>query len=295
LPEGSALDLRNITQSDGVLVTPGYFETMRVPVVRGRGFTEADGIGSQLVVVLNETAARLMWPGEDALGKRLTSANPLGPTTVIGLAGDVRIGGPSEAPPPTFYVPLAQMNAEGWGWTPSLYVAVRTAADPATLGSAVRRVIAAIDPAIPLFSTMTMEERMAGTMETARFNTLLLAILGGLGLLLSALGVYGVVSYFATQRTSEIGIRLALGATPYDVQRLVVGQAVGPVAAGVAAGTVAAFFAARVFASQLVNVQATDPLTFGAVAAGLFTVAMLAALVPARRAARLDPTRALAE
>ena len=295
LPEGRALELRNVTQSDGVVVTPGYFETMRVPVVRGRGFTDADRMGSQLVVILNQTAAQLMWPGEDALGKRLTSANPLGPTTVIGLAGDVRIGGPSEPAPPTFYVPLAQMNAEGWGWTPSLYVAVRTVADPATLGPAVRRVIATIDPAIPLFSTLTMEERMAGSIETARFNTLLLAMLGGVGLLLSAVGVYGVVSYFATQRTSEIGIRLALGATPHDVQRLVVGQAIGPVGAGVLAGTVAAFFAARLLASQLVNVRATDPLTFGAVAGGLFTVALLAALVPARRAARLDPTRALAE
>jgi ABC-type antimicrobial peptide transport system permease subunit len=187
------------------------------------------------------------------------------------------------------------MNAEGWGWTPSLYVAVRTVADPATLAPVVRRVIATIHPAVPLFSTLTMEERMAGTIEAARFNTLLLAMLGGVGLLLSAVGVYGVVSYFAAQRTSEIGIRLALGATPRDVQRLVVGQAIGPVAAGVAAGTVAAFFAARLLASQLVNMQSTDPLTFGAVAGGLFTVALLAALLPARRAARLDPTRALAE
>jgi predicted permease len=295
LPEGRALELRNVTQSDGVIVTPGYFETMRVPVVRGRSFTDTDRIGSQLVVILNQRAAQLMWPGEDALGKRLTSANPLGPTTVIGLAGDVRIGGPSKPAPPTFYVPLTQMNAEGWSWMPSLYVAVRTVADPATLGPAVRRVIATIDPAIPLFSTLTMEERMAGTIETARFNTLLLAMLGGVGLLLSAVGVYGVISYFATQRTSEIGIRLALGATPHDVQRLVVSQAIRPVAAGVVAGTVAAFFAARLLASQLVNVQPADPLTFGAVAGGLFTVALLAALLPARRAARLDPTRALAE
>jgi putative ABC transport system permease protein len=295
LPEGRALELRNLTQSDGVIVTPGYFETMRVPVVRGRGFTEADRAGSQLVVILNQTAAERMWPGEDALGKRLTSANPLGPTTVIGLAGDVRSGGPSEPAPPTFYVPLAQMNAEGWAWTPSLYLAVRTAADPATLGPGVRRVIAAIDPGIPLYSTLTMEERMAGTIETARFNTLLLALLGGVGLLLSMLGVYGVVSYFTAQRTSEIGLRLALGATPHDVQRLIVGQALGPVVAGVLTGSVLAIFAARLLASQLVNVQATDPLTFAGVAVGLLTVGLFAALVPARRAARLDPTRALTQ
>ena len=134
---------------------------------------------------------------------------------------------------------------------------------------------------------------MAGTMETARFNMVLLAMLGGTGLLLAAVGIYGVIAYFASQRTSEIGIRLALGATRADVVRMVIRQAAVPVIAGIAAGAVGAVFAASAIASQLVNVGTTDPLTFAAVAAVLLIVALLAAFVPARRAAALDPTRAL--
>jgi putative ABC transport system permease protein len=293
LPEGMALELRNVTQTDGVLITPAYFPAMGVPIVRGRAFTDADRAGSPLVVILNRTAAERMWPGQDAIGKRLTSANPLGPTTVIGIAGDVRVGGPSEPAPPTFYVPLAQMNEEGWGWTPSLYIVAKTDRDPAALGRTIRQIVASVDPAIPLFDTLTMEQRMAGTIETARFNTMLLTILGGVGLLLAGVGIYGVISYFATERTSEIGIRLALGATRQDVVRLVVRQAAMPVLAGVAGGGAGAVFASRLLASQLVNVQTTDPITFAAVAASLIVVALLAALIPARRAARLDPTRAL--
>lgn len=293
LPEGRALDLANITQSDGVIVSPAYFSTLQLPIVAGRAFTAADRAGAQLVVILNRTAAQRMWPGEDALGKRLTSANPLGPTTVVGIAGDVRAGGPSEPAPPMFYVPLAQMNEEAWAWTPSLFLVARTNRDPSAIGSEVRRAVAAVDPGIPLYNTQTMQERMAGTLETARFNTMLLTMLGAVGLLLAGVGIYGVVGYFTTQRTSEIGIRLALGATRADVIRLVVRQAAAPVLAGVVVGAVGAVFASSVIATQLVNVQPTDPLTFGAVAAGLVLVALMAALIPARRAASIDPTRAL--
>jgi predicted permease len=293
LPEGRALELSNVTQTDGVLVSAAYFRTMGVPIVQGRPFTDDDRMNAPLVVILNETAARQMWPGENAIGKRLTSANPLGLTTVVGIAGDVRVGGPSEPAPPTFYVPMAQMNEEAWGWSPTVFITARTEGDPASIGPAVRRVVTTIDPGIPLYDTRTMEERMASTIETARFNTMLLTILGGVGLLLAAVGIYGVINYFATERTSEIGIRLALGATRANVVRLVVRQAAIPVLAGVVAGAVGAVFASRALATQLVNVQTTDPLTFGAVAAALLVIALLAALIPARRAASLDPTRAL--
>ncbi|HVL67491.1 MAG TPA: ABC transporter permease [Vicinamibacterales bacterium] len=294
LPEGRAVDLKNITQTDGVMVSTGYFETLGLPIVRGRAFEDTDRAGTPLVVILNETAAARMWPGEDPLGKRLTSANPLGPTTVVGIAADVRLGGPSEPAPPTFYVPLTQMNDEAWSWARALSVVARTETDPAALAPSVRRAVAAIDPAIPLYNTMSMEQRMAQTVQLAQFNTRLMALLGGIGLLLAGVGIYGVIAYFATQRTSEIGIRMALGATRGDVVRLVVRQAAIPVAAGMVLGGVGAVFAARTLAAQLVDVRATDPLTFAAVAAALLLVALAAALIPARRAASLDPTRALA-
>lgn len=293
LPEGKALDLKNITQTDGLMITPSYFATLQVPIVQGRAFTAADRLGTPLVVILNRTAAAQMWPGQSAIGKKLTSANPLGPTEVVGIAEDVRVGGPSAAAPPTFYVPFAQLNDEAWSWSRSVFVMARTEAEPATIGNAVRQAIANVDPGIPLFSTLTIEERMASTIATARFNTMLLVILGGAGLLLAAVGIYGVIGYFATQRTSEIGIRMALGASRSDVMRLVVRQAAAPVLAGILLGAIGAVFATSVIASQLVDVTPTDPLTFTAVAAGLLLVALTAALIPARRAASIDPTRAL--
>ena len=246
-----------------------------------------------LVVILNETAAAQMWPGEDALGKRLTSAHPEGPTTVVGIAADVRLGGPSEPVPPTFYVPIAQLNDEAWGWARALFVVARGDGDAAALTPTIRRVIADIDPGIPLFDTLTMEERMAATTDLARFNTLLLTLLGGAGLLLAAVGIYGVIAYFAAQRTSEIGIRMALGAARADVVRLIVRQAAVPVLVGLALGALGAMLTGRVMAAQLVNVEPTDPTTFMTVAAVLLLVALIAALIPARRASRLDPTTAL--
>ena len=293
LPEGKALDLKNITQTDGVMVTPSYFATLQLPIVQGRGFTDADRLGTPPVVILNRRAAESMWPGEGAIGKKLTSANPLGATEVVGIVEDVRIAGPSEPAPPTFYVPFAQMNDEAWNWSRSIFVVARTEADPAAIGNAVRQAVAAIDPGIPLFSTLTMDQRMAGTIATARFNTMLLIMLGVAGLALAAVGIYGVISYFAAQRSSEIGIRMALGASRGDVVRLIVRQALVPVLAGIVIGALGAMVAASAIASQLVNVAPTDPLTFAAVGAGLLVVALMAALIPARRAAGLDPTRAL--
>ena len=294
LPEGKALDLRNITQSDGVLVTVNYFETLGVQIVEGRGFTSFDRMGSPPVVILNRTAARQMWPGQSALGRKLTSANPMGATEVIGIAEDVHLGGPAEPAPPTFYVPFAQMNDEAWSAARAPYVILRAGDDLSSIGPAVRQVVAGIDQAIPLYSVQTLEERLASTIETGRFNAMLLSILGVAGLVLAAVGIYGVIAYFASQRTAEIGIRMALGATRIDVVRLVVRQATGPVLAGVGLGSLGAVVATRALASQLVNVTATDPATFIVVAAVLLAVALAAAIIPAGRAARLDPSRALA-
>jgi ABC-type antimicrobial peptide transport system permease subunit len=175
----------------------------------------------------------------------------------------------------------------------TLFIVARTDGDPAALAPGVRRAMLTVDPGVPLFGVRTMTERMALTLETARFNTMLLAMLGGVGLMLAGVGIYGVIAYFASQRTAEIGIRLALGASRRSVLGLIVRQAAVPVAAGLVLGALGAAFAARAIATQLVNVKPNDPLTFVGVAGVLGVVAVLAALLPARRAAALDPTRAL--
>jgi len=294
VPEGEAAELRNVRQSMARFVNPGYFQAMGLPIVKGRGFQPADRDGAPLVMVVNQTLAQRLWPNQDPIGRRVNGSSGKEPKTVIGVVADVRFEGPAGPVDPEFYQPLAQLEDVAWEWTRrTLFVVARTDGDPAALGPGVRRAIAAVDPGVPLYSVRTMEERMAVTLQTARFNTVLLVILGAVGLLLAAVGIYGVIAYFATQRTAEIGIRLALGASRGNVLKLVVRQAAVPVAAGVVLGALGAAFASRAIASQLVNVRANDPVTFLAVAAVLALIALLAALIPARRAAALDPTIAL--
>src|SRR3954471_10379760 len=294
VPEGEAQELRNVRQSMARFVSPGYFEAMGLPIVRGRAFNDSDRAGGMLVMVVNQTLAQRLWPNQDPIGRRVNGSSGKEPKTVIGVVADVRFEGPAGPVDRDFYQPLAQLEDVAWEWTRrTLFVVARTDGDPAALGPGVRRAIAAVDPGVPLYSVRTMEERMAVTLQTARFNTVLLVILGAVGLLLAAVGIYGVIAYFATQRTAEIGIRLALGASRGNVLKLVVRQAAMPVAAGVVLGALGAAFASRAIASQLVNVRANDPVTFLAVAAVLALIALLAALIPARRAAALDPTIAL--
>src|SRR6185436_2029582 len=193
-----------------------------------------------------------------------------------------------------FYLPLAQAPDDAWNWLQRvMYVVARTDGDPAALVPPLRAMVARVDPELPLYDVRPMDQRLAGTLETARFNTLLLSLLGGIGLLLAASGIYGVIAYFVSQRTQEIGVRIALGASTASVVRLILAQAMRPVALGAAIGIVAALAASRVLASQLFNVSRTDPVTIGAVVAALAAVALVASAVPARRAAAIDPTRAL--
>jgi putative ABC transport system permease protein len=294
IPEEEARESRNIRQSMARFVSPRYFEVMGLPVIKGRSFNDTDRTGAPLVIVINQTLAQRLWPNQDPIGRRVSGSSPEGSKTVIGVVADVRWRGPAGAIDPEFYQPLAQLNEMAWGWTRrTLFVVARTDADPAGLAPGVRQAITRVDPGVPLFGARTMEERMAQTLETARFNAILLALLGGVGLLLAAVGIYGVIAYLTTQRTAEIGIRLALGASRMNVLRLIVGQAAIPVGAGVVLGGLGAALAARAVASQLVNVAPNDPVTFAAVAVLLGVVALAAALIPARRAAGLDPTRAL--
>lgn len=175
----------------------------------------------------------------------------------------------------------------------SVYLIARTEGQPDALAAPMRRAVSNVDPTVAFFSTMTLEDRLAETLRVNRFSVFLLTSLGLVGLLLAGVGIYGVIAYFASQRTPEIGVRITLGATRTDVIRLVVAQAATPVIAGLLLGAVGAVFATRLLGSQLVNVQPTDPLTFAGVSFVLLSVALIAAFIPARRAARLDPLKAL--
>ena len=280
------------------LITPGFFEAMRVPIVKGRRFDEDDRADGQRVMIISETLARRAFPGQDPIGKRIDCCEP-GPNrsrmwkVVVGVAGDVRSRGPATEPYPEFYLPFGQAPRDSWRWFRTYYIVARSAADPERLAQPMRAMMQRVDPDVPLFDVRTMNQRFRGAIATARFNTLLLSMLSVMGLMLAASGIYGVVAYLVSQRTQEIGVRMALGATATNVVGLILGQALKPIAIGAAIGLAASLVASRVLTSQLFAVSRTDPLTITAMAATLIAVALVASAVPARRAASIDPTRAL--
>jgi len=300
LPEGKTPEPGNIILSRLRIVTPGYIEAMRIPVVRGRSIRDGDRKGALKVMVVSEALANAAFPAQDPIGKRIACCEsaPDGKSsdykTIVGVAGDVRWRGPGEAPSPEFYLPAAQVPDVAWDWIQrTMYVAIRSGTEPDALAVPLRRAVAAVAPGVPLFNIRTMDQRMGESLATARFNTLLLSLLGAIGLVLAAVGIYGVIAYFVTRRTQEIGVRMALGATRRDVVMLVVRQAAWPVGVGIAAGLALSALTARVLSAQLVGVTAHDPITLTAVAFTLLGIAFLAALVPAGRAASVSPTQAL--
>jgi putative ABC transport system permease protein len=299
VPEGKAPILENVVNSRLCIVTPELFRTLGIRTVRGRAIDASDRRGAQKVMVLNETAAAALFPGLDPIGRRVSccEAAPDGSPddkVVVGIAADVRSRGRGAAAVPEFYLPLEQMPADAWGWIErTMYLVVRADGPLAGLPPALHHAVARVDPEAPLYDVKTMEQRLGESEATARFNTLLLSLLGLIGLLLSAVGIYGVISYFVTQRTSEIGVRMALGATRRSVTGLVMRQAVRPVAAGLALGLAGSVAATRLLAAYLVGVQRGDPLTLLAVIVLLSAAALLASFVPARRAAGVEPVEAL--
>jgi predicted lysophospholipase L1 biosynthesis ABC-type transport system permease subunit len=251
-------------------------------------------------MIVNEALAEALFPGQNPLGKKVgcCEAGPDGQApdykVVVGVAANLRSRGLATEVRNEFWLPAAQAPPEAWDWIQrTMYIAARTSGDPEALVPALRRTVAEIDPDIPLYSESTMEKRMAQSAATAHFNTLLLTLLGVIGLILSAVGIYGVIAYFVTQRTPEIGVRMALGATPRHVVRLVLRQAAIPVTAGLLLGLAASLAATRVLTAYLVGVHPTDPLTLATVVAVLAAAALLASFLPARRAAGVDPTQAL--
>lgn len=279
------------------IISADYFHTMKIPVLKGREFTEWDRASTPGVAVVSEALARRFWPNEDALGAHLKvdeGEREPRQVEIVGIVGSVKHIGLDDEPTSDIYVPYYQIPKARMNWaTNNMYWVARTASDPLTLATAVRREAQAIDKDVPASGTRTMEQFLSASVAPRRFNLLLLAIFAGAALLLAATGIYAVISYSISQRTQEIGVRMALGARPRDVLRLVVGQGLRPVLIGVVVGLTGAFASTRVVSSLLFGVSSVDPITFAAMPLLLIGMAALACYIPARKATKIDPVIAL--
>ena len=298
VPEGRSEDPSNSVSFNFRLATPGVFKTFGIPIKQGRDFDDRDVANAPCSIIVNETGARRAWPNEQALGKRIPGVR--GPTgersmcSVVGIVGDAHDDGLREDVRPQLYFAAAQAPAPFWNaMQRSMFIIARTTGDPRTMVKQLQTAVAKVDPTLPLFDVKPMDERISSSLAGARFNTMLLTTLGVIGLVLAAVGIYGVVGYFVTQRTSEIGLRMALGATPGQVLGLVVGQGMRPVVLGIVIGVGLAGATARLLSSLVFGIGTRDPLTFVLVPIVLAAVALAASVVPARRATRVEPTKAL--
>jgi putative ABC transport system permease protein len=268
-----------------------YFQTMGVPLVKGRYFDDRDVSDAPPVAIIDETMERKFWPDEDPIGKRISfQRNPQGNPIwreVVGVVGHVKHKGLEGESPVQYYIPHRQLPIN------TVFLVARTAVEPESLAGSVRTAIQEVDRELPVFRVTTMEQMVADSMAQRRFSMTLLGIFALVAMILASVGLYGVMSYSVTHRTNEIGIRMALGASVSDVLRMVVGQGMGLSLAGVVIGLVGAFLLTRVMRTLLFSVSATDPLTFAAVALLLAAVSLLACFVPARRATKVDPMEAL--
>jgi len=271
-------------------VDPAYFQTMGVPLLRGRSFTDSDHDTAPLAAVVNQPMARTLWPGEDPIGKRFSIKSATGPfIEVIGVAADGQYMFFSPEHQPYFYLPLAQ------NYSSFRSLQIRSSVPPESLIPAVQQVIRNVEPDLPLIDVRTMDQVVQGLggLFIFRLAASLAAIMGFLGLVLAVVGVYGVVSFSVTRRTQEIGIRMALGADRYDIMKLVSRQGRRLVIAGVVVGVVVACALTHAIGKLLMGVSATDPATYTFVVVLLSAVTLLAGWIPARRATRVDPMQAL--
>ncbi|HSS19153.1 MAG TPA: ABC transporter permease [Pyrinomonadaceae bacterium] len=280
-------------ESMGVLhsVSPGYFHLMRIPIVKGREFNSHDDAHSTPVLLINETLARKFFPGEDPIGKHMMPGFSVNGGVVmreiVGIAGDVKHKGPQTEAVPEFYFAQSQMPMQG------MTLVVRTSGDPHSITAAVRNEIQSLDKTAPVYAVRTAEEYVSRSVESPRFNMLLLSAFAAVALLLTVIGLYGVVSCSVSQATHEIGIHVALGAQTSDVLKMVIGQGMSLTLVGLVIGLAAAFGLTRLMSGLLFGVRASDPATFVEVSLLIVLVAMAACYVPARRAARVDPLIAL--
>jgi putative ABC transport system permease protein len=271
------------------IVSPGYFRALGTPLLRGRDFSASDNTDAPGVVIINSHLAQQYFPGQDAVGKRVDMGFRTGtPLEIIGVVADIRQESLQAGWYPAMYLPYAQSPT-----TLPLILLLRSASDPATVVSAVRQQVRELDAQLPVYDVKTMNQVLSTAVARPRFVTVLLGVFAAVAVLLSAIGIYGVMSYTVAQSTRELGIRLALGAQPTDILRLVVGQGLLLVSLGLIGGLIGAFGLTRLMTSLLFGVTATDPLTFVGVAALLIVVTLLACYLPARRAAKVDPMIAL--
>jgi predicted permease len=271
------------------VITPQLLESLRVPVIEGRAVSASDAVGAPLVAVVNQAMVRRYWPNGSALGARLRQGDePAGQwRTVIGVVGDIRNDDADQAPAPYLYVPAAQRPQR------TMTFAVRTAGDPAALAPALRAALALVDPDQALYDVQTMRAVWAADLQGTRLLIQVMAALAAIAVGLAGLGVWGVAAHAVGQRTREIGVRIALGATAPQVAAMIARQALVPIAIGVAAGLAAGLGLGQLMRSILFEVTPTDPITLAATLGVLATVAVLATIGPALRAARLDPATAL--
>jgi macrolide transport system ATP-binding/permease protein len=287
-PEGADTTTRDRILVQVNSVSPGYLDTLGIPLLRGRDFSLNDTTGAPLVVVINETMAQRFWPGEEAIGKRFKFFGDEQFTTVIGVARNSKYNGVAEDPIPFIYQPLRQ------NYSPNAALHVRAEGNATGLASAMRAAVLEIDPTLSVFNIRTLEEQVSDSLGALRVNVVMLATFGSLALLLASIGLYGVASYAVSQRTREIGVRMALGARPSSVLGLVLGRGLMLVGIGVALGLGAAILiSTRISPTLLPNVSVRDPLTLVSTAALLSVVALVANYIPARRATRIDPLLAL--
>jgi putative ABC transport system permease protein len=274
-------------------ISPNYFRTMGIPLLSGRDFTTRDDASNPRVAIVTRSFARRYWPSDDSLGKRF-KYGPVDSTqpwiTIVGMVEDAKFRNLRQDPAaePVVYVPLLQSEV-----VISLNLIARASVSPASAMAALRGEIQRFDPEIPVYNIVTMSERVGELSSETRSYTLLMGLFASLALLLSMIGIYGVMAYSVSQRTHEIGVRVALGAKSSDVIRMVIAQGVRLTVAGVAVGLVAGMALTRLMTSLLFDVSATDPVTFAAVSVALLIVALAACYIPARRAARVDPVVAL--
>ena len=272
------------------VVTPGYFQTMSIPILKGRSFTEHDRDNTPNVIIVNEALARRYWPNQDAIGKRLSfeeDPNKQVWREIVGVVGNVKHKALEIDAMPEVYFPYKQSPRN------FMSLVVHTASDPASMVPAIRNEVLSVDKNQPVSDIMTMEQRLARSVASSRFVMLLLSCFSILALVLAAVGIYGVMAYFITERTQEIGVRMALGAQKRDVLKLVVGKGMALAVIGTAVGLVASLALTRLMRSLLFEVAPTDWLTFVTASMLLLTVALLACYIPARRATKLDPLIAL--